>query len=94
MLSCTVHRFFATALLVTSLAFTAGAESASVPEAWDGLVQVKSKRLEAGTFELPAIDKVDGDEPPKVVIDSATLASLLEGIDLRARRRRWYRRPT
>lgn len=55
-----------------------------------------SKRLEAGTFELPAVGaEHDGDgsgRPPRVVIDRATLASLLEGIDLRAPRRRWYRR--
>ena len=47
-----------------------------------------SKRLEAGTFELPAAPA----GADKVVVDSATLASLLEGIDLTARRRRWYRR--
>ena len=47
-----------------------------------------SKRLERGTFELPtAPDGVD-----RVRVDSATLASLLEGVDLGARRRRWYRR--
>ena len=50
-----------------------------------------SKRLESGTFELPVVNE-DGSNPPRAVIDSATLASLLEGIDLRARRRRWYRR--
>ncbi len=47
-----------------------------------------SKRLERGSFELPtAPDGVD-----RVHVDSATLASLLEGVELRARRRRWYRR--
>lgn len=47
-----------------------------------------SKRLERGTFELPEVPEgVD-----RVTIDAASLASLLEGIDLRAARRRWYRR--
>jgi transposase len=57
-----------------------------------------SKRLEAGTFELPAVSANDdgvgcsSGRPRRVVIDRAALASLLEGIDLRAPRRRWYRR--
>lgn len=51
-----------------------------------------SKRLERGTFELPDVTDDDAGDPPRVAIDAATLASLLEGIDLRARRRRWYRR--
>ncbi len=47
-----------------------------------------SKRLERGTFELPPVaEGVD-----RVVVDAATLASLLEGIELAAPRRRWYRR--
>lgn len=47
-----------------------------------------SKRLERGTFELPA------PEPGHrhLRVDGATLASLLEGIDLGAKKRRWYRR--
>ncbi len=47
-----------------------------------------SKRISRGTFELPHA-------PPgttRVTVDPATLASLLEGIELSARRRRWYRR--
>lgn len=47
-----------------------------------------SKRLEKGTFELPAV-------PPgqdRVVVDAAMLTSLLSGIELAAKRRRWYRR--
>ncbi|MDX1644726.1 MAG: IS66 family insertion sequence element accessory protein TnpB [Thermoanaerobaculia bacterium] len=51
-----------------------------------------SKRLERGTFELPAVPDDGGDGTPQVTIDKATLSSLLEGIDLRAKRRRWYRR--
>ena len=47
-----------------------------------------SKRLEAGSFELPAAEE----GADKVTVDSATLSSLLEGIDLTAPRRRWYRR--
>lgn len=48
-----------------------------------------SKRLERGTFELP--------KPPdgarQVRVDPAQLAMILEGIDLRARRRLRYQRP-
>ena len=47
-----------------------------------------SKRLERGSFELPQV--ADGVE--RVVVDAATLAQLLEGIELAAPRRRWYRR--
>ena len=49
-----------------------------------------SKRLERGTFELPAA------EPGvrQVAVDPAQLAMILEGIDLRAHRRLRYRRPT
>lgn len=46
-----------------------------------------SKRLSRGTFELPAT----AEDADRVCVDSATLASLLEGVELRARRRRWYR---
>jgi transposase len=48
-----------------------------------------SKRLERGSFELPT---VDGDER-QVAIDPTQLAMILEGIDLRARRRRRYCHP-
>ena len=48
-----------------------------------------SKRLEKGTFELPT--PTEGAR--QVAVDSATLTALLEGIDLIAQRRRWYRRP-
>lgn len=47
-----------------------------------------SKRLERGTFELP----VSREDTRQVTVDSATLTALLEGIDLTAERRRWYRR--
>ncbi len=48
-----------------------------------------SKRLERGTFELP---QPTGDER-QVQVDPAQLAMILEGIDLRARRRLRYRLP-
>ena len=48
-----------------------------------------SKRLCRGTFELPEVEP--GQD--RVAVDAVTLASLLEGIDLQARRRGWYRRP-
>ena len=49
---------------------------------------IYSKRLEAGTFELPHVD--DGQR--EVAVDSAQLAMILRGIDLRApRRKRWRR---
>lgn len=47
-----------------------------------------SKRLERGTFELPKVE----DGVTKVNIDPAQLAMILEGIDLRARRRLRYQR--
>lgn len=45
------------------------------------------KRLEKGTFELPAVR--EGQD--RVVVDAAMLTSLLSGIELSAKRRRWYR---
>jgi transposase len=54
----------------------------------DGLA-IWYKRLEAGTFELPAID----DEARHVVLTAADLALRLGGIDLASvRRRKRYRR--
>lgn len=47
-----------------------------------------SKRLERGTFELPAAPE----GADKVVVDPAVLASVLERIELRSQRRRWYQR--
>ena len=46
-----------------------------------------SKRLERGTFQLPAIP----DGTSQVRVDAATLASFLAGIDLDAARRRWFK---
>lgn len=47
------------------------------------------KRLEAGTFQLPT---AQGDNA-RGVVESATLAMILEGIDLRAPRRLRYVHP-
>jgi transposase len=46
-----------------------------------------SKRLEKGTFEMPKVS--EGQD--RVVVDAAMLSSLLSGIELSAKRRRWYR---
>ena len=49
-----------------------------------------AKRLEQGTFQLPAVD----DGQTQLPIDAATLAMILEGIDLtRAPRRKRYTPP-
>ena len=50
---------------------------------------IYSKRLERGTFQLPT---VKADER-QVTVDAAQLAMILQGIDLRAPRRRRYRHP-
>ncbi len=47
-----------------------------------------SKRLEAGSFQLPPMT---GSES-RIQIDGATFTSLLAGIDFTAARRGWYRR--
>lgn len=49
---------------------------------------ILAKRLERGSFQLPA---VRGDEK-QVTIDGAAFASLLAGIDFSAAREGWYRR--
>ena len=49
---------------------------------------VLAKRLESGTFQLPALT---GSED-KIQVDGSTFASLLAGIDFTAARRGWYRR--
>lgn len=50
---------------------------------------IYAKRLERGTFELPAA----AGDARKVAVDPAQLAMILEGIDLGARRRLRYRHP-
>ena len=52
-----------------------------------GWVLVK-KRLEAGTFQLPVVP----DGTRQIRVDGRVLASILEGIDLNAPRRRWLDR--
>jgi transposase len=47
-----------------------------------------SKRLEAGSFQLPPLDG----SSTKVEVDGTTFASLLAGIDFTAAREGWYRR--
>lgn len=49
---------------------------------------VLGKRLESGSFQLPAFDATTS----RVQIDGATFASLLAGIDFTAARPGWYRR--
>jgi transposase len=49
---------------------------------------VLAKRLETGSYQLPAFEPTDA----RVQIDGATFASLLAGIDFTAARRGWYRR--
>jgi transposase len=44
------------------------------------------KRLERGTFALPDVEPGTS----RVVVDARVLASILDGIDLRAPRRPWY----
>ena len=46
------------------------------------------KRLSRGTFQLPAVER----DTRSVRIDNATLTALLQGVELRAPRRKWYRR--
>lgn len=46
------------------------------------------KRLERGTFELPTV----APDVDRVAVDGRVLASILDGIDLRAPRRNWYDR--
>jgi transposase len=48
-----------------------------------------SKRLEAGTFELP----LSADGSKRVAVDATQLAMILEGVELGARRRKRYRFP-
>ena len=49
---------------------------------------VLKKRLSQGTFQLPTVEP----GTRSLRIDSASLAALMQGVDLRAPRRRWYRR--
>ena len=44
------------------------------------------KRLERGTFQMPEVQPGQS----RVAVDGRVLAALLDGIDLRAPRRRWH----
>jgi len=46
------------------------------------------KRLERGTFQLPEVPE----GAAKVAVDGRVITSILDGIDLRAPRRKWYER--
>jgi transposase len=52
--------------------------------------RILAKRLEKGTFELPEVAV----GTRQIAVDQATLAALLDGIDLRAERRAWFERRT
>lgn len=47
-----------------------------------------AKRLEAGSFQLPTVDRARA----QVQVDGATFTSILAGLDFTAARRGWYRR--
>lgn len=49
---------------------------------------ILAKRLETGSFQLPAFDATT----TRVQVDGATFTALLAGIDFTASRRGWYRR--
>lgn len=51
---------------------------------------VLAKRLEAGSFQLPAFTEVDS----RVEVDGTTFAAIIAGIDFTAARRGWFRRPS
>lgn len=51
---------------------------------------VLAKRLETGSFQLPAFTVSDA----RVEVDGTTFAAILAGIDFTAARRGWFRRPT
>jgi transposase len=48
-----------------------------------------SKRLEAGSFQLPAFD----DTATRLEVDGNTFAAIIAGIDFTASRRGWFRQP-
>ena len=51
---------------------------------------VLAKRLEAGSFQLPAFSESDS----RVEVDGTTFAAIIAGIDFTAARSGWYRRQT
>ena len=52
--------------------------------------RILAKLLEKGTFQLPEV----ATGARQIAVDHATLAALLDGIDLRAERGAWFERPT
>jgi len=48
-----------------------------------------AKRLEAGSFQLPAF----ADSDSRVEVDGSTFNAILSGLDFTAARRGWFRRP-
>ena len=51
---------------------------------------VLAKRLEAGSFQLPAFNESDS----RVEVDGNIFAAIIAGIDFTAARGGWFRRPT
>lgn len=51
---------------------------------------VLAKRLEMGSFQLPAFTESD----TRVEVDGTTFAAIIAGIDFTAARRGWFRRQT
>lgn len=51
---------------------------------------VLAKRLEAGSFQLPAFTESDS----RVEVEGTTFAAIIAGIDFTAARRGWFRRET
>jgi transposase len=49
-----------------------------------------AKRLEAGSFQLPAFD----DSQTRLEVDTTTFAAIIAGIDFTSPRRGWFRRPS
>jgi transposase len=49
-----------------------------------------AKRLEAGSFQLPAFD----DSATRLEVDTTTFAAIIAGIDFTSPRRGWFRRPS
>ncbi len=49
-----------------------------------------AKRLEAGSFQLPAFD----DTATRLEVDGNTFAAIIAGLDFTASRRGWFRRPS
>jgi transposase len=51
--------------------------------------RVLTKRLEAGSFQLPPFGEAD----TRVEVDGNTFAAIIAGLDFTAARQGWFRRP-